>query len=148
MGNASSRARRSGQFRLPLPAAKAFDYFTAEGERLWVDDWEPLVLSDCGATERGAVFLTDHGGEPTIWTVLEADRAAGRLAYSRVSPDRRAGIVTVSLKPAGVCCEVTVSYDMTALSPAGEQAVLDMSESGFAAMLGEWERLIRRAIAG
>jgi hypothetical protein len=140
------RAQRQGSFRLPLAPAVAFDLFTAEGEREWVDGWEPVILSSRGATAPGAIFLTDHGGEETIWTVIEADRANGRLKYSRVSPKRRAGTVTVRLRDDGEGSVVDIAYDITALGPEGERAVKDMDEAGFAAMLQEWERLIRGAL--
>ena len=140
------RKRQQGSFTLPLAPADAFDFFTPDGERLWVDGWNPVILSDCGATQPGAIFLTDHGGEETIWTVIEADRPAGRLKYSRTSPGRRAGLVAVELRPDATGTSVTVSYDITALSADGEESVKSMDEAGFEAMLGEWERLIRRAI--
>jgi hypothetical protein len=94
-----------------------------------------------------AVFLTSHGGEETIWTIIEADREAGRLLYSRVSPEVRAGTVRVQLSPEGAGSRVAVSYDMTALGPRGRQAVTAMDCAGFAAMLRDWERLIGEAIA-
>ncbi|HUE80135.1 MAG TPA: SRPBCC family protein [Sphingomicrobium sp.] len=141
-----ARTRQRGSFTLPLPPAEAFDLFTAEGERRWVAGWEPVILSDCGATKPGAVFLTDHGGEPTIWTLLEYDREAGRLAYSRVSPGRRAGTVRVSLGPDGEGTRVKVAYDITSLGSEGDAAVRSMDAAGFDRMLHEWRRLIRVAL--
>ena len=145
-----ARSRRHGSFELAIPAAEAFDLFTAEGERRWVAGWDPTILSACGATEAGAVFLTHHGGEATIWTVLAAarptGRSPGRLYYSRVSPGRRAGTVEVRIETAGPRSRIHVAYDMTALGRAGEPVVTGMTEAGFAAMLGEWKRLIEAAI--
>jgi hypothetical protein len=140
------RARQQGSFALPVPPAEAFDLFTADGERRWVAGWEPVILSDCGATEPGAVFLTDHGGERTIWTLLEADRAAGRLAYSRVSPGRRAGTVKVQLSPDDAGTRVEVAYDITSLGSEGDEAVRSMDQGGFDTLLKEWHRLIREAL--
>src|SRR5688500_5125686 len=125
------RTRQRSSFRLPVPPEEAFELFTAEGERRWVAGWDPVILSDCGATEPGAVFLTDHGGEPTIWTVLEANRGAGRLAYSRVSPGRRAGTVYVSLAGDRDGTRVEVAYDITSLGSDGDEAVRAMDEAGF-----------------
>ena len=142
----AARTVQRGSFDLPLAPAAAFDWFTAEGERRWVDGWNPVILSPCRGTEPGAVFLTHHGDEQTIWTVIEADRDAGRLLYSRVSPDRRAGIVGVRIALAGEGSSITVSYDLTALSPEGEAAVKAMDEAGFVAMMAEWRRLIRAAL--
>ena len=146
-GRPPVRARRTGGFTLPLPPEDTFDLFTAEGERRWVEGWAPKMLSDCNATKPGAVFLTDHGGEQTIWTVIEADRAAGLLLYSRVSPGRRAGTVKVALEPEANGTSVCVTYDITALAPAAEDAVRAMDEQAFAAMMAEWRRLISRALA-
>jgi hypothetical protein len=137
-----ARSRQQGSFELAIPAAEAFDLFTAEGERRWVADWEPTILSACGAREPGAVFLTDHGGESTIWTVIAADRSGGRLLYSRVSPGRRAGTVEVRIQPNGPRCTVRVTYDLTALGPEGEAILAGMDKLGFAAMLTEWKRMI------
>ena len=140
------RTRQQGSFVLPMPPADAFDLFTAEGEERWVAGWVPVILSDCGATEPGAVFLTDHGGESTIWTVLEADRAAGRLAYSRVSPGRRAGTVRVRLSADGDGTRIGVAYDINSLGSGGDEAVRSMDEAGFERMLDQWRRLIGDAL--
>ena len=136
------RTKQRGSFDLPLEASDAFDLFTAEGERRWVKGWNPLILSDCGGEGVGAVFLTDHGGEQTIWTVIECDRKTGRLRYSRVAPGSRAGTVGVEISPTGEASRVTVTYDLTALGPEGEVAVRAMDKPGFAAMMAEWRRLI------
>lgn len=136
------RTVQRGSFDLPLEAAAAFELFTAEGERRWVEGWNPTVLSACGETEAGCVFLTDHGGEHTIWTVIEADRNAGKLLYSRVAPGRRAGTVGVEISPIPDGSRVSVTYDLTALGTGGEAAVLAMNGEGYAAMLAEWRRLI------
>jgi hypothetical protein len=136
------RTRQQGAFCLPLAAQQAFDLFTAEGERRWVPGWEPVFLSSCGGNEAGAVFLTDHGGEQTIWTLIEADRERGKLLYSRVSPGRRAGTVRVEIEPISSGSEIAVSYDLTALGPDGEVVVRTMDRGGFATMLAQWRRMI------
>lgn len=92
----------------------------------------------------GAAFLTDHGAEQTIWTVIEAYRRLGRLRYSRVSPGKRAGIVEVAPSAGGSA--VTVSYDMTALSPEGMDVARSMEDAGFGGMMAEWSRLIRNSL--
>lgn len=138
----AARTVQRGSFELPLTPSAAFDLFTAEGERRWVDGWNPIILSACGGNEPGAVFLTDHGGEQTIWTVIKADRAAGRLLYSRVASGRRAGTVGVQISPLDGGSLITVAYDLTALGLEGEAAVMAMDEKGYSAMMIEWRRLI------
>ena len=141
---AAARATHEGSFHLALAPDRAFELFTPEGERRWVPGWDPLMLGELGP---GTIFLTDHDGEQTIWTILEADRGAGRLFYSRVSPGRRAGTVRVTLAPDGDGTSVTVAYDLTALGPDGEAAVASMAEMGFVAMLRRWEEMIGAALS-
>ena len=140
MADLHPHSAQSGIIYVPLPPDRAFDLFTAEGERLWAPGWDPKVLSE-------TVFLTGHGGEETIWTIIEADRQTGRLCYSRVSPGVRAGTVRVNLDADGTGSRVEVRYDMTALGPRCVEAVTKIDRAGFAAMLRDWERFIGEAIA-
>ena len=143
-----ARSARVGSFQVALPPERAFDLFTAEGERAWAPGWDPIILSGGpDALQPGSVFLTDHGGEDTIWTVVEADRACGRLTYSRVSPPVRAGTVRVTIRAEEGGSRVEVAYDMTSLGPAGDAVVADMNPERFAQMMREWERLIVAALA-
>src|SRR3546814_18216825 len=115
-----SRPQRSGSFLIPLKQEYAFPLFTAEGERDWVPRWSPLVLGS-SPQEPGLVFLTDHGGESTIWTVIDSDRDQWRHRYSLVTPGVRAGIVEVAISPEGEMSRINVSYDMTDLPNSGDE---------------------------
>lgn len=140
-GLVHSRSQRSGSFLIPLKREDAFPLFTAEGERAWVPGWSPLVLGS-SPQEPGLVFLTDHGGESTIWTVIDSDRDQWRHRYSRVTPGVRAGIVEVAISPEGEMSRINVSYDMTALPNSGDEALMPYKEDSFRAMLDEWQSLI------
>ena len=146
------RASRSGSFTLPLAPEAAFHLFTADGERLWVEGWDPMVPGDPplplprdAEQEEGLVFLTGAGDDCTIWTVLHSCRESGRLRYSRVTPASRAGIVDVALTAQGEGCLVSVAYDLTALTPAEDLAAYQ--PAAFAAMLRDWSSAIHAAIA-
>ena len=135
------RQRQTGQFDVPLPAGEAFKLFTAEGERLWVPGWSPEIL---GALPQapGLVFLTGEGAERTIWTVIESDSVRGLVRYSRVTPGSRAGLVEVRVTGEGDRSRVEVTYDLTALSPEGDEALEAYSAPRFVEMLANWETLI------
>jgi hypothetical protein len=138
----------TGDVRVALPPAEAFDLFTPEGERRWAEGWEPAwVHPASGALAPGAVFRTAHGGEETVWLVVDADRAAGRVRYVRDTPGNRIGTVEVrcAASPDGATI-ARVAYDLTALSPAGE-AHLARFEREYADMMREWERDIAAALA-
>ena len=134
---------QTGAFDLPLPPDEAFKLFTAEGERLWVPDWAPQMLGTLPQAP-GLVFLTGGGDEATIWTVLASDLPGGLVRYSRVTPGSRAGIVEVGLTAKDEGTQVQVTYDLTALSPEGEQALEAYRGEAFAEMLRTWCSLIEQ----
>ena len=138
---APRRERHTGRFELALPRDEAFKLFTADGERLWVPGWTPAILGPLPQAP-GLVFLTGEGAERTIWTVLESDPVDGLVRYSRVTPGSRAGLVEVRVSGEGDRTRVDVTYDLTALSPEGEEALEAYSAPRFAEMLANWEKLI------
>lgn len=121
----------------PLPGAPEIGWFTPEGERAWVEGWDPSYCS--GATdEPGAVWTTPG----TTW--ITTDRTPTRVRYARVAGNGTAGTVEVGCAAAGAGTTVTVTYDLTATEPGGEP-VLRAFEAGFDAMLAQWRTGVSRA---
>ena len=137
----------SGRVTVAAAPAEAFRFFTPEGERLWVPDWEPEYLHPPdGAEAAGTLFRTHHGGELTLWLVARLDRSAGAIEYVRVTPESRMGTVSVQLSPANpAAAAATITYRLTSLSPAGDRA-LETFAREFPGMLAEWERRIGYAL--
>ena len=134
----------TGRVEVAAAPAAAFEFFTPEGERLWVPGWEPEYLHPAdGGLAQGLAFRTLHGGEMTLWLVSRYDRAAGALEYVRVTPGSRMGTVSVQLSAAagGDTTVASISYRLTSLSPEGDRA-LESFATGFTEMLAEWERRI------
>ena len=136
----------SGIFELSVPPDEAFPLFTAAGEERWIDDWRPTYLGPKEPQSKGLVFITGSAAERTIWTVLETDRAKGRLAYSRVTPESRAGIVEVELLARGKGTAVKVTYTMTALSSETSTHLHQFAPKRFPTMLEEWRKMINGAL--
>ena len=135
---------RTGSLRVEAPPELAFKLFTAPGEKLWIDEWDPAVVSGDGL-ERGTVFITDIH-ETTIWIVVDFDREARHALYARVAPDSRAGTVEVSVDPDGDGGSIVrVSYELTGLSEAGNGILRKFDETSYAAMMLTWEQMIREA---
>ena len=135
-----SRVQASGSFKLPVSPGDAFDLFTAAGERLWVPGWSPRFFGQAEPQKSGLVFETGEGANATIWVVLESDRKSGRLKYARITPGSRAGTVEVCLTSSGRETQVSVAYDLTALSAdAGD--LEQYSPARFRAMMEEWRTL-------
>ena len=132
----------SGRLHVAAPLERAVVFFTPEGERQYVAGWDPEYLHPAdGALVEGLTFRTTHNGERTLWLVGRCDVAGGRLEYIRIVPESRIGVVAVHLSPSGSGTDAVVSYRLTALSEAGEEA-LRVFAAGFEAMLASWQRSI------
>ena len=69
------------------------------------------------------------------------------IQYAMVTPGERAGLITVAGRGTGDGTEVTVSYDLTALS-TGANEDLERFASNYPSFLGHWERSIAAATGG
>jgi hypothetical protein len=140
----ATRAHQSHTIEIALPIERCFPLFTPKGETLWVPDWAPeYIYPATGETEQGMVFITGHSGETTLWTLVDYQPDNHYARYSRVTPGSRSTIVEVR------CAEVdagrtsvTVSYTLTGLSEAGNQAIAAFCGDAYREMIEEWHALI------
>jgi hypothetical protein len=127
-----------------LPAERAIALFTPEGERSWVDGWDPRYPA-AGADDNqvGTVFVTagDHGD--VVWVVTHVDDLERR--YARFDHRGTVGTVEVSCRAAGDATEVEVTYRLTAMNPDAA-ADLDRFASGYDRMLASWQAEIASAL--
>ena len=135
---------RNGSFELDLPPREALLLFTAPGERLWIEEWDPVILHGDGF-ESGTVFITTNHGPHTYWLVSDFDRASRHAKYVRVTPESHTGTVDVLVsESASGGSTVSVTYQLTGLSPAGNEKLRESySESDYAAMMQEWQDMIQ-----
>ena len=136
----------SGTLHVDAPPEHAFQLFTAPGEKLWIDGWDPEVLSGGDGRARGAVFVTHTAGVKVFWVVVDYDEEALHARYARIAPETRAGTVEIFARDDGSgTTEVTVTYELTALTEAGNEILAGFDSAAFGEMLDGWERLIRDA---
>ncbi|MFE1828873.1 hypothetical protein [Streptomyces yangpuensis] len=103
--------------------------------------WEPVFpVGAPDDTAPGTVWLTSSDGEETTWLVASRNFPRS-VSYARITPGARAGTVTVALAAAEGGSEVTVTYDMTPLTPAAASA-LDEFVADYPSFIRSWERLI------
>jgi hypothetical protein len=136
------RVRLTGELRVPLPPDDAFRLFTPLGERDWVAGWDPVFpapVEDDAAP--GAVFTTAADGHSGTWVVVDRDGCRG-VRYARVVAGRDAGTVTVQLAAAEGHTRVRVTYELTALSEAGDRWLRRFAD-GYPGFLQSWERALR-----
>jgi hypothetical protein len=126
--------RLTGRINVPLPPDEAFRLFTARGEQDWAHGWHPhFPVPADDDSEPGTVFETSAHGQHTIWVVT--DRQVGkRISYARVTPDDRAGTVTVVISPDGQHSEVEVTYQLTALTALASRELSEFAD-GYPAYL-------------
>ena len=143
-GFRGERAVRSHAFELPMALSRAFALFEPEGERAWAPGWDPKYVHPAdGRAQKGMVFTTDADGEETLWLVLRHEPGAGAVEYARITPGNRAAIVRVLCEAlARDSTRVTVSYEYTGLSEAGNAYVRSMDEPRFKEFIESWQGLI------
>jgi hypothetical protein len=146
MSQAPRNIAHSGTLTVDAAPGHAFQLFTAPGEKLWIDGWDPDVLSGGDGRARGAVFVTNVKGEKAFWVVVDYDDVALRARYARIAPGTLAGTVEVVARDDGVgTTEVSVTYELTALTGEGNEQLARFDSRAFDRMLGDWQRLIRAA---
>ena len=133
----------TGEVRVDLPLDQAWVLFTPEGERSWVEGWDPHYPGGVVSEQPGAVFLTG----PIVWVVVDFD--PGRLVrYARTTPGDRAGLVTVTFRAEAEATTVaTVTYALAALSASAARD-LETFAAGYDEFLASWERMIAASLGG
>jgi hypothetical protein len=140
----STTVRRHTEITVDLPHERAIELFTPEGERRWADGWDPQYPEPGRREGAGAVFTTGHGGHQTTWIMV--DQQPGSVRYARVTEGMTAGTVAVEVVGSSEhSTQVLVTYDLTALTPAGE-TWLEAFDSGYDAAIGEWATEIAVAL--
>jgi hypothetical protein len=132
----SRTVRRATEITVDLPPEQAMELFTPEGERRWVDGWDPQYPEAGRREGPGAVFTTGHGGHETTWIMV--DHGSGSVRYARVTQGMTAGTVTVDVVGSGRHrTRMRVTYDLTALTSAGE-SWLDAFDADYDTAIGGW----------
>lgn len=142
--------RRSEIITLDAPPGEAFPLFGPVREAEWADGWAITVLhaETSLLEEEGAVFTTHlHGDAPTIWLITRYETAAHRIEYARITPGSRAARVLIACEAAvNGRTLARVTYEITALSEAGNRYVEGFTEAEYARMMAHWEQAINRRL--
>lgn len=132
------------------PVAEALKLFTPEGERTWAGKhWNPQYVYPAGPMRdaEGAVFTIQHGLSQVVWAVMQRDDVARKFAYAYFVPDLMITIIRVRFETVNAgATNVHITYERTALSPAGEAYVAAMSKQD-ARGGAEWQSAIAKYLA-
>ncbi len=138
---------RSGEIVLPLPLGHVFPLFSPEGERAWIQGWDPVYLHpDHPSNNPGTLFRTTHNNEETLWLVLRYEPSQATAHYGRFSPGSRVGTVQVHcLEEAPSRTRVAITYALTAIAPAGNEVLAALTPAKYETMLQDWQEAIIRS---
>lgn len=141
---------REGEFELNMDSDKALPFFTPEGERIWVNGWDPKPVyppQKDVAFQANAVFRLDGHGDQSIWTILEANLKDHIAEYVYVVEDERVSRVRVQIEPlTGNRCKVHVRYVHTAISEKGLRFIASVTEAAYVQKMLDWQRMVSAAI--
>jgi hypothetical protein len=141
---------REGFFELDLSAGKALPFFTPDGERTWVNGWDPDPIYPAQTHvvfKANSVFRLDHDGQRSLWTILEADLQEHVAEYICVVEGVRLSRVRVQVEPLGEArCRVHVRYVHTATSEKGLHFVASLTEESYAGKMRDWQRMVNALI--
>lgn len=141
----------SRSFELQHPVEKLFPLFSPEGEKSWVPGWDYENIMGSTELSEDYVFLTrdhDHGMAEAIWLVKRYEPESHLVAFYKVEPGHKVGVVTVKCSEAGeAATRVTVTYKYIALSAEGEAFVAAFDESAYESFIGEWRDLLSSYLA-
>jgi hypothetical protein len=147
MSFTASHISRSHTIHLEAPPDQVFPLFEPVGEQSWAPDWKPTFLfPPSGAAQAGAVFTTqvhEDDGQDTIWAISTYDPDNLRLAYLRVTPGSRVGIIDI--RCAGTFdgrTEATITYTFTGLSDEGNEFIARLTPAHYQEYIASWETAI------
>ena len=126
-----------------------FPLFTPEGEKLWVEGWNPIYMnSQDGKTEEGLIFTTDAYNENTIWYVLNYDEFNKKAKYLRITPGSRIGTVSVNcLEVNENSTSVEITYELTSLSEKGNEGLKEFTDTNFINYIESWKTALEKYFA-
>lgn len=141
------RHHLTSRLTVALPPERAFRLFTPRGEEDWAAGWKPRFPAPTGDdTAPGTIFETDaDDGRTTTWVIV--DRTPGHyVRYARVTPRHIAGTVTVTLDETDGHSDVTVTYELTALTDAAAEQLTEFA-AGYPAYIHSWQEDIATFLA-
>jgi len=152
MGRGMMRKKFESSFEMDKPAGLLFPLFSAEGEKLWVPDWDYIEVLEGKELHEDYVFMTknhDFATTNAIWLVKRYEPSNYFVQFYKVEPEDKIAIVSVTCQASGPQkTQVVVVYDYIALSDKGCDFIDDHSEADYEDFIGQWKMLLEKYFAG
>jgi hypothetical protein len=136
------RSTRTTTIHLMAPPEQVFPLFSPLGEKLWIAEWDPvLVYPPTGDPEPNAVFTTKgHDGLGAVWVIVQFDPTLFQVSYVRVVPHSHVATIAVDCTVVGATTTAaTITYTFTGLTEDGNAYTARFSEGYYRAWIEQWE---------
>ena len=141
-----SRVKYSESFRINKEVEILFPLFSAEGEKLWVPEWDYKNIMGSTELHEDYIFLTknhDHASTDAIWLTKVHEPESYLVQFYKVEPNDKVGIITVQCsKIEKGITEVEVTYEYIGLSKKGDNFIDGFTFEAYKEFIGEWETLL------
>jgi len=141
-----STIKHTVDFKIDQPVEILFPLFSAEGEKLWVPDWDYENIMGSTDLHEDYIFVTknhNHASTDAIWLVKRYESDAYLVQFYKVEPDDKVGIVTVQCKKIDdTSSQVEVSYEYIGLSQKGNEFINKFTSTEYKIFIGEWKSLL------
>ena len=138
--------KHSKKFTMDQPIEVLFPLFSAEGEKLWVPDWDYENVMGYNDLHEDYVFITqthDHASSDAIWLVKRYDPDNYFVQFYKVEPEDKVGIISVQCVQIDESkTEVDVTYHYIGISEKGNEFIKHFTSEEYTKFIGEWERLL------
>ncbi len=138
----------SASFTIDAPVDLLFPLFSPEGEKKWVPGWDYINVMDSVELKEDYIFLTqnhDHSAADAIWIVKKYLPEQHLVAYYKIEPGQKAGLVTVKCTALeNGKTNIRVSYSYQALSAEGENFIREFTSKVYTEFIAEWEVMLNR----
>lgn len=123
----------------PMPLASIMALCTPDGKGRWMKGWKPEFLYRAEDSGIDTAFRTVVGGVESLWMVLDMDLEEGSIGYACITPGSHMGTEMIDGEAIDeTSCWLTITTEMTALSPKGNAALKEQSSARYQAMVGAW----------
>ena len=143
--------KHMASFQIDQPIEILFPLFSAEGEKLWVPDWDYENIMESSDLHEDYIFLTknhDHASTDAIWLVKKYVPESHFVQFYKVEPDDKVGVITVQCTSVNESLtQVEVGYEYIALSEKGNSFIEEFTAAEYEVFIGEWESLLKRYFA-
>ena len=123
---------------------KILPLFTAYGETLWVNGWNPeYVYPEDGEAKTGSVWKTQHDkNDPeTVWVTINYDTETQSVTYVNVIPNKQVTRIDIqcdTLEDRKTSAEIT--YTITALGEKGTDYIKQLTQEHYDQWMHSWEK--------